>query len=163
MSAVRTMSRNEATDAGASWSSLGTPDYFTTGFSFVDAHTVFAGSDFGRIYDTDETALLASQLPDYGGGNTFAAAATNGVFGVCLQSLGGGASVALPWAVDGGTCTANDGDPWRAVPTTQTKVATMPAGSLGTATFVWGVGMRSGQQPGTYTAGVAFETVAPAS
>ncbi|MCB0879852.1 MAG: hypothetical protein KDC46_12840 [Thermoleophilia bacterium] len=148
-------------DGGVTWTSNGGVGRGLMAIAAVDANSQYDAKNTGSIWDTDESALAANQISDYGGGNTFASGSSTSTFGICLQSLAG-ATVDAPWVVDGGTCTANDADPWRAVPTAMTNVASSALGVTGTATFVFGARPRADQPSGTYTAGVTFEAIAPA-
>jgi photosystem II stability/assembly factor-like uncharacterized protein len=148
-------------DGGLTWTThTGPMSRGTMGIAAVDYNSLFSATAKGSLWDVDESAIAASQIADYAGGANFSSSGATGMFGVCLQSLTG-ATVDLPWVVDGGTCTATDADPWRAVPTTVTNVASATLGTTGTATFVWGVRPRQDQPPGIYSAGVTFEAIAP--
>ncbi len=156
-----------STDGGATFGAqsypFGSTDIMATiGLDVVDEHTFYLADDLGYVLSQDEASGAAAQIADYSGGSSFASADTTGAFGVCLQSLAS-AAPAGTWIADGGTCTAVDSDPWKAVPTAPQTVATAAAGVNGTATFVWGIGPRLDQPPGTYSAAVVFETIAPAA
>ncbi|MCW2960586.1 MAG: hypothetical protein JWM90_973 [Thermoleophilia bacterium] len=152
-------------DAGATWSAddvfLDTVQTgFPTDLALIDAHTAFSVGDEGSIVDVDEASAVAASIADYTGGSNFASSSTTGAFGVCLQSLTN-AAPSVGWTVDGGTCIADDADPWRAVPTAPTPVATAALGITGEAEFVWGIAARSDQPPGRYSAGIVFEAISP--
>ena len=118
----------------------------------------------------DEHALAAAQVSDYGSApSNWAGTGSSSMFGVCLQGVSAQTTVNAGggWVLDNtttpGTCTANDTDPWRAVPTAQTKVGqTGSAGQLGRVDLVWGVRMADNQKAGTYAATVLVEALAPA-
>lgn len=153
-------------DDGATWSSgaanTGVDTNAVVDILVIDPHTFLWMDDLGGIRAQDEASAAASQVADYSGGSNFGSDDATGTFAVCLQSLAA-ATPAGTWAPDGGTCTAVDTDPWKAVPTAPQTVATTTTGATGTATFVWGLGPRLNQPPGVYRAGIVFEAIAPAA
>lgn len=150
-------------DGGDTWTATGRPmSRASAAITTVDGNSQYATKSTGSLWNVDEATLAAQQISDYGGGSNFGSGSATSTFGVCLQSLAG-ATVDAPWVVDGGTCTATDADPWRAVPSNVSNVASAILGTTGTATFVFGARTRSDQTPGTYSAGVTFEAIAPAA
>lgn len=150
-------------DNGATWTFAGDPGgWGGTGVAVVDANTQFSSYDYGRIQDRDESSLAPLQFSNYAAGATFGSASTTSTFGMCVQTLGGGAAPGAGWVVDGGTCLPNDADPWKGIGAAQSTVATATIGQAATASFVFGARPRSDQPVGTYSAGVVFEAVAPA-
>ncbi len=116
---------------------------------------------FGSWNDWIRITAPATGVSDYGGANTWAA---GGMFGACLQDVGGTASIGA-WTEDAsgtpGRCEASDADPWNAVPIAAVKIAQLASAGTGSVDLVWGMRAPSGQAPATYTAGVVVEAVAP--
>ncbi|MCW2922370.1 MAG: type sorting protein [Thermoleophilia bacterium] len=125
----------------------------------VDPTRMIMGSDGGRIRRMQPPA----SVPDYGAGGTWATGPTNGMFGVCLQSIGG--SALADWTVDAaGTankCEALDTDPWRAVTTAPSTAAHLTGSGSGFVDLVFGVTPAATQPPGTYLAKLTFDVIAP--
>ncbi|MCW2922568.1 MAG: hypothetical protein JWL76_2442 [Thermoleophilia bacterium] len=156
-----------STDGGATFGARTSPfagvdTMATLGLDVIDEHTFYATDDLGYSLSQNESSAAAAQIADYSGGSNFGSDDTTGAFGVCLQSLAS-AAPAGTWVADGGTCTAVDTDPWKAIPAAPQTVATAASGVTGTATFVWGLGPRLNQPPGAYSASVVFEAIAPAA
>ncbi|MCW2925995.1 MAG: hypothetical protein JWM98_3399 [Thermoleophilia bacterium] len=149
-------------DAGLTWASAASVPEWPSSMAAEDATTVVIGGEFGGFHSMTASSALADRIPDYGAAPNAWAPSAEAMFGVCVQSVGAQTSVAAPWAADGGTCTAVDTDPWRAIPTAATKVAFVPvAGNSGSVDLVWGVRFAATQAPGSYSAGVVFEALAP--
>jgi hypothetical protein len=105
-------------------------------------------------------------VSDYGiAPSNWAGTGTSSMFGVCLQDVNANTTVDAGWVKDttgGPQCTASDGDPWRAIPTTQTKIGhTTVSGQTGQVDLVWGARTRADQTKGVYQATMVFEVVAP--
>lgn len=110
--------------------------------------------------DADNTAMAG--VADYDAGTTDWATGTS-MFGACLESATAGAATdATTWQATG-SCTDDDGSPWNAVPETASVIAVTEVAGAEGATVRLRVGMRAAadQPPGTYTAPMVIETVAP--
>jgi len=150
-------------DAGATFTDVVSGAYIPRAVTVVDASWAY---ELGGSRDVHSTSP-GSPVNDYAGApNNWGGAAGANMFGVCLQDLGLSADPAAGWTEDTvttpGVCTANDTDPWRALPTTASKAATAVSGAIGRVDLVWGVRMANNQAPGTYRSTVLFETIAPA-
>jgi photosystem II stability/assembly factor-like uncharacterized protein len=145
-------------DGGVTQAGRGTPYALMYGVSAVDHHTAFGVGDAGQIFHLTE----GPGINDYAGGSQDWDQGSS-AFGVCLQAKGATTTPDAAWTVDpGGACTTVDTDPWKAVPTTSTKVAkTTVAGGIGQVDLVFGVRAATNQAPGTYRASVLFEFLAP--
>jgi photosystem II stability/assembly factor-like uncharacterized protein len=148
-------------DFGATWSAATGVNWRSYhGLDAVDPDTAWG------ITGNHYTGTLngGAAIPDYGAAPNSWAQSSAGLFGVCLQSVGAGTSAV--WTPDtsgvSGQCEAADTDPWRALPTAPSKVATAPQGTTGRANFVFGFRPASAQAPGSYYASVTFEALAPA-
>jgi hypothetical protein len=136
-----------------------TPDGRVTGIAAAGADTIWAVGDSGTITRSNAAATVT----DYAAGATWGSAPTTSAFGVCVQALG---PTTVPvWAADttgvSGTCEANDGDTWRAVPSAPTKIASATSTNPGRIDLVWGMRTSTSQTPGKYFATVTFEALAP--
>jgi hypothetical protein len=99
--------------------------------------------------------LDADSIPDFSG-----SWAGGSAFGVCLHDADAGSTPV--WTEAGSNnCTAALTANWRAVPTTPSTVASRGASSTGTSTFRFGVRAASAQAPGSFSAPIALEVVAP--
>lgn len=147
------------TSAGSSWTvPFASSSRNSRSIHVIDGgRIVFGGySNYVRITD------LGGTIPDFAAGVTDWSAGA-GMFGGCLQALGGTAAAA-GWTADpGGRCEAQNTDPWNPLPTAPVTVATSTSGGTGTATFVWGVRVPATTPPGTFTAGIVAEAIAPAA
>ncbi len=153
----------KTSDGGATFDSLN-PAYCGNSFgvSAVDANLAFFVGDGGAIAKTQ----VDRDVNDYGGGSTWASAPGVNAFGVCVQDVALSAVIAPPWVEDTattpGVCNAVDTEPWAAIPTALTKLATTAgAGQSGQVDLVWGFKAASTQPTGTYTATVLIEALAP--
>jgi photosystem II stability/assembly factor-like uncharacterized protein len=152
------------TTDGTTWSGADAPSTSQdmVSVSQVDGNTTWEFGVGDRIY----LESPAASIPDYQNGvNSWSTAANTGFFGACLQSLGGSAA-ADAWTVDtfnvSGQCQTLDTDPWNAIPTTATKIAhTTGAGQSGSVNLIYGIRTPSSTTPGSYTAAIAYEAVAP--
>jgi photosystem II stability/assembly factor-like uncharacterized protein len=155
-------------DAGATWTDTSTSgNGMLYGIAAADSHTAYAvgeGGEFQRfVPQTGADALVSNyalNTADWDSG-----AATN-MFGICLQNTNATTSVAPGWTKDvantSGTCETLDTDPWAAIPTSITKLAsTSGAGVTGQVDVVWGARFKGSQTPGDYSAAVVFEALAP--
>ena len=129
------------------------------------ACTVSFGNDSGNArmlaYQTDGTGTAMAQMPDFSlGGDDWTAGDT--MFGVCLESVGAGATAAS-WTPDpGGSCTATNADPWRALGTTNgvnAQVADTTGSGSSTASLRFGANVSSTTLAGARTSGVTIEIV----
>lgn len=106
-----------------------------------------------------------ASVPDYGGAATWSSGGSSGLFGACLQAIGGAA--VADWTVDAaGTanrCEPNDTDPWRAIGTTSSTVSRITAPGSGSVDLVFGVVPAASQPKGAYRAKLLVEVVAPAT
>lgn len=147
-------------DAGASWDLGGSTSIAPRASAAVDGETLVMAGMSGTVV----RAAPATEVSDYAAATSNWASA-GGMFGACLQAIGGGASVA-DWPVDGagtaGRCEPNDADPWHAVPVGTATIARAAAGATGTVDIVWGTRVGDTAAPGRYTAGVQVEVIAPA-
>jgi uncharacterized delta-60 repeat protein len=89
------------------------------------------------------------------------------MFGACLRALSG-TNVAPAWTIDpDATCTADDNDPWKPIPTTSSVAAAKIAGGStpGTTDIVarlrFGTRITAAQTRGIYVAPLTFVVVAP--
>jgi photosystem II stability/assembly factor-like uncharacterized protein len=149
-------------DGGVTWSveTVAGANDWNMAVALVDRYTTYWAGDEDAMLRTTRSA--AGDISDYGGANVWSGANTTNMFGMCLQSIGGTTSVGTMTVDPSGTCSPADADPWYAVPTAATKLAkTTTAGALGQADVVWGARTKSAQAPGTYTATVVFEALAP--
>jgi photosystem II stability/assembly factor-like uncharacterized protein len=150
-------------DSGATWSNLATGD---TQFYAVDANTIWAWSQTYGNEGAIDRMTPASSLPDIVPGATQWNSSATGAFGVCVQAVGLSASIVGPWVADTtntpGKCTADNVDPWAAIPASMSKVAnTASAGQSGRVDLVWGFRAGTTQAPGTYRATVLIDVLAP--
>ena len=148
-------------DGGATYQSTTGVNWLEfQGLDALDPDTVW-GVSGGRVTGTSTSGTA---ITDYGAAPNSWAPSSSGLFGVCLQSVGVGTSAV--WTPDTagvtGQCEMSDGDPWRSIPLTASKVATAPMGTTGRANFVFGVRPAVNQAPTNYYAGVTFEALAPA-
>jgi hypothetical protein len=130
----------------------------------ADANTYISVAPASSWDYTVADAGANAQVTDYGSApNNWAGAGNTNMFGVCLQAINGSTTAGPGWTVDGNnTCTAADSDPWKAVPTSVAKLAyAAGAGTTGRADVVWGFRSANNQTPGTYSATVVFEALAP--
>jgi len=150
-------------DGGATWTSKPLALDQTLGFTVIDENTVVAVGRVAGQASTTMSVAANETVANYGAApNNWAGAATTSMFGVCLQSLGGSAVAGSGWTQDANnTCTASDGDPWKAITTGVNTVATTPSGASGSVDLVWGVRFGAATVPGRYSATVAVEVVAP--
>lgn len=154
--------RRYSRDRGATWSNQSSPtsNAWMRAIHAVDDFSAFLVSDYNVQMSIGMDA--ASAIPDYGI-NTWASATTESLFGACLQSLGASTAV-QSWTRDAdGTCTTATSEPWNALPSTPVTIASTAAGVTGSADIVWGFRPGSGVAPGTYSASVSAEVVAPAA
>jgi len=155
-----------STDGGLTWSRLlsGTTADFFYGVSPVDTNTVYSAGESNDTARTTPSVVGAAQVSDYGAGpSNWAGSGNSNLFGVCLQATPGATVNGPTWTVDGnGTCIASDSDPWQAIPTSPSKVAsTSGAGVTGRIDLVWGMRVASNQKPGSYSATIVIEALAP--
>lgn len=150
----------------------------TSGASSTSA--TISGSDHNRgiVATGRESAIVVGQhgvsgrmtpstsanhlVNDYGAPPAnWSGSGSSSMFGACLQATS--AQTSPVWAVDaGGQCTGSDADPWNAVPALATKIATTgAAGAVGRVDLVWGIRTATNQAPGSYSATVVFEALAP--
>jgi photosystem II stability/assembly factor-like uncharacterized protein len=151
-----------SSNGGVTWSSYPADQLF--GITAISPSTAFAAGTTGRIWSTSPSGGANAQVADYGGApNNWATGGATNLFGVCLQAINGSTTAAPGWTVDGtGTCAATDAHPWKAVPSAVTKLAYVAAaGATGRADVVWGMRAATNQTPGTYTATITFEALAP--
>jgi hypothetical protein len=130
----------------------------------VDANTAVMVAPSSSYWYTAADAGANAQVTDYGSApNNWAGSGNSNMFGMCLQAINASTTAAPGWTVDGnGTCTSSDSDPWKAVPATITKLAYVSvAGNTGRADLTWGFRAANNQTPGTYSATVVFEALAP--
>jgi len=104
----------------------------------------------------------SSVIPDYAGGTNWAAGA-NGMFGICLRGVTGAASAI--WSATG-ACGTADTDPWQAVPATGSQIAKVAATTVSgvtdaAASLRFGTRITSTNRPGSYTAPIVIDVVAP--
>jgi hypothetical protein len=129
----------------------------------IDGSVVLAGiCDMDELGDFDFCVAMlegSGTIPQYVNGATDWDAGS-GFFGACLRNVGAGA--VDDWTTTG-ACNANDDDlNWYGIPTAMTKVAHAPTdNAAATATFNFGVKVSTTQSPGTYTAPITFEVLAP--
>jgi photosystem II stability/assembly factor-like uncharacterized protein len=151
-------------DGGATWTIQAIPGSKMVSLEAGDANHVVAGATAGAVHRREASMAAGVQIPDYGIAPNSWAPSAQAMFGVCVQAVGAQTSIALPWIDDADTCSGSDADPWRGVPVAATTVATVPiAGNSGSVDLVFGVRFPADQAPGTYTAGVVFEALAPAA
>ena len=104
-------------------------------------------------------------VPDYATGVADWAAGSGGMFGACLRSLGGG-GVTPAW-MPNAACPVTDGAYWNGVPASTGSPGSKVAASTISATTAATTNLRFGfrasldQAPGTYTATLVFEVIAP--
>jgi hypothetical protein len=143
---------------GTSWKTMsGTADNrYPMGIVALSADSAVETHEAGRT----SWSIPSTPIPDYSGTEW---GTSNGMFGICLRALPGAVNT---WPTTGSCATAN-GTNWRAVPLT----ASLPAATVGelatpttsTASFRFGVNVAPGQSPGTYSAPIMFEVVAPSA
>jgi hypothetical protein len=150
-----------SSNGGVTWSVASVNQVFTV--TAVSPSTVFGAGNWGNYYATAPSGGANAQVADYGGApNNWASSGNSKLFGVCLQAINGSTTAGPGWTVDGGTCAATDAHPWKAIPAAVTKLAYVAAaGSTGRADVVWGMRAANNQTPGTYTATITFEALAP--
>lgn len=154
-----TVARTIDGDAGT-WTTLGSSasSDWTYDIDALDANTAYAVAANGLILRMTSPAAVA----DYGAAGATWGATDGGLFGACLQTVGG-AAAAVTWTASAGTCDPNDATPWNAIPAAATSVAQNAAPGTGSVDLVFGFRAVPSQPPGTYTAGITFEAVAPAA
>ncbi|MCW2961455.1 MAG: hypothetical protein JWM90_1842, partial [Thermoleophilia bacterium] len=140
-------------DAGASFTtSIASPG--GTELDVLDANT-FITSGIGKLLNVSKPA---DSVPNVVSGTGLAGA--GGAFGACLL----GTTNATPSWPSTGTCSSADASVWRgpaadsAAPTA--TIATTPGGTA-SADLVFGLLGGAGQQPGTYSAHLVYDVVAP--
>ena len=150
-------------DGGAVWTTTALPGNgyaFAYALDALDENTAWTGGGqnvVGRALPTP-----ARDIPDYlDAGPNWGSAGS--VFGACLRTWSG-ANVAPTWTVDA-SCTASGTGVWKGIPALSTDPSAKVAGA--TAATTASVGLRFGfkpaaaQAPGRYSAGIAFEVLAP--
>jgi uncharacterized delta-60 repeat protein len=133
---------------------------------------VMIGGRVGTTAEMDVAVVAmpaAESIPDHAPG-TNDWASGNGLFGVCLEAVGGaGVTAGASWTVDGdGNCTTTDADPWRAVPTSLTHPAMRVAESTVAGTMDATATLRFGARPpaavtpgGPFVAPIQVDVIAP--
>lgn len=146
---------NVSLDGGVTYiAPFGNQDPNVSYIHALDNGRIMFGGENGAVRVTK----LAPEIPDYAAGGW---SGTASFFGVCLQGVGGTATVGA-WPADAsGTCTASDSDPWRGVPIAPTKVAQTLAAGTGQVDLVWGVFTKNDLAPGQYAASVVVQASAP--
>lgn len=156
-------------DGGLAWTTISTSgwmDNVMRGIAVTDANTVYVATPQSGTARMLPSATAT--VSNYGAGANWGSAASTNMFGVCLQNVNvatttvNGPTWQRDTAGTSGQCEMNDADPWYAIPAAMSKVAyaTTP-GQTGRADFVFGVRMASSQAPGTYSATIVFEALAP--
>ena len=119
----------------------------------ADGRIVVAGDVNG---DTHVISLLGTQYTD------FAGAWTGSRFGACLETLSAGTNV---WPVAGtNNCVITTPANWRGVAAQSgdaSAIVAQTATGTATAAFRFGLLVDTAQSPGTYSAPMSFEVVAP--
>jgi photosystem II stability/assembly factor-like uncharacterized protein len=148
-----------STNGGATWTLLTGGG----GVRSLYATTALGPDSAYAVGESNTTAVTnaTTNVPDYNGaGNSWTG---SGHFGICLYSATGAAS---SWPTTG-SCPANNGTNWRAVPSSggdpaAAAASTSGAGNL-TANFRFGLKAPTSQAPGAYRAPIEFTVVAPAT
>lgn len=154
--------------AGGVTSAISVRNPGTRSLHLLGGSLVLAASNAATINDS-MVRLGGPEVDDYlnlGGGSDrdWSSGATTSMFGVCLRALAGSSP---DWAVDGDAdCTAADGDPWRAIPSTTaapgSKVAhTTVGGAASTAALRFGFRPSTTLPAGRYETPLLFEVTAP--
>jgi photosystem II stability/assembly factor-like uncharacterized protein len=150
-----------STDGGATWVAYHNNPATISDLEAADNLTMVAGGYYGSWVAKLSSAAAGLAIPDY---NTTAnnkwAPSAEAMFGVCLQGVGGTAAAVAPYSDDPDTCTAVDTDPWQPITVSPVKLASATA-NAGSVDLVFGVRFPAGQGPGSYSAGVVFEALAP--
>lgn len=155
---------NRTRDGGATWEEVAVGQSWPISVAASDENHVVVGREHGGSYVSHSSTVAGVAIPDYGASPNSWATSTEGMFGVCVQAIGAQTAASAPWTADGGTCTAVDTDPWRAIPTSPSTVATVAtAGNSGSVDLVFGLRVADGQPPGAYSAGIVFEALAPSA
>lgn len=137
--------------------------WFADSLDLLDANTGWGSRSLGGVLALKPGVSISDYTPV---SNDWDSPATAAGFGVCVQDVALTAGIELPWVEDTtatpGSCQASTTDPWAAIPTTSTPLATTgSAGGAGRVDLVWGFKAAGNTPPGDYTAGVRFDVVAP--
>lgn len=156
-------SASRTRSSGSAWESSALPGVggaFMFGVDAVDENSAWVVGGENLAYLTRESTATA--FGDYAdAGPNWSSGGS--MFGACLRQLSGTSTVAT-WTPDA-TCAASGTGVWRGLPATSdlagAKVAGATAVTTATARLRFGLRVAPAQPPGRYSAGVAFEVVAP--